>query len=291
MSEYEFAQRPNGDSGHAGDFDAVTRYRLHALGLDPERLRWLPPRARADTLYRHFVDRVPYENLSGNRTCADRPAEPSAWPRGTDRFLRDHKRCGLGGSSFALSYALRDLLSGLGLSAHYTLGKNLVTGQAHAAVVVYLDGEALLYDPGLLTHGPLPVCPGGRLEDALGTVFLDPRRGRQLLVLLRMRCAQVARPIYAIVPAPAPPPLFRRAWVASFQRGRLHPLRMARRVGNQVRRYAERPRRLELINPEGRETRDLGPAPVDALHELFGIDPDCLRTWFGGGGATTTTTT
>lgn len=258
----------------------MTRYRLHALGVDPEHLRRLPLRERMDTLYLHFVDHVPYENLSGNCRCAECPEEPSAWPRATDRFLRDHRDQGFGGTSFTLAYALRDLFAGIGASAHLTVGRNLVTEHAHAAVVVYLEGRALLYDPGLLTHGPLPIRPGGVLDDPLGTISLDPRRGRQLTLLLRLRCAEVARPLYALVPSPVPPQLFRRTWIASFERGRRRPLRMACRKGDAIVRYAERPRRLEILRPDGRESRDVGAAPVEALHEHFGIAPERLRSWF-----------
>lgn len=276
---------PHFEEGHrtarpGEGLDAITRHRLRTLGLEPDALCRMPLRERMDTLYARFVDRVPYENLSSNRSCQESPDDPSAWPRGTDRFLRDNRARGFGGTSFTLAYALRALFSGLGANAHCTIGRNLVTEEAHAAVVVYAIAGPLLYDPALLTRGPLPIRPGGRLDDALGTLSLAPQRGATLTVLIQAKGASKPRPLYSLVPAPTPPPRFRQTWVASFCRGRCQPLRLARRVGDEVRRYSERPRRLEILSADGRAAHVLGHAPVRELHLLFGIDEACLEAWF-----------
>ncbi len=212
------------------------------------------------------------------------PGDPSAWPRATDVFLRENQKGGFGGTSFTLAYALRDLFCGLGGNAHCTLGRNLVTEEMHAAVVAYVDDESLLYDPALLACGPLPIRPGGTLHDPLGTLRFEAHRGASLTVTLHARGRHAARPLYSIVPVPAPPNRFRHAWVASFCRGRCTPLRLARRVGDEIRRYSERPGWFEVLTPQGHEKHRLAEAPVEALHRLFGIDEACLRLWFAGGG-------
>ena len=267
------------------------------LALGAEAVAEQPPLERAQAIYRSFLERVPYENLSNNRSVADSPDDPEHWPRATDRLLRENAALGLGGTSFSLAYALRDLLRGAGLTAHTTLGYNLVTEQAHAAVVLYVDQGPFLYDPALLMCGPVPVRPGGVLDDPLGRICLEPRCGPTLTVMLKMHCGsrpdaagdelwhapgreEGERAIYSIIPVPAPPQSFRQAWLASFYRGRPMPLRLARRNGDEIIRYGERPGSIEILRADERLETPIGPDPVGRLHELFGIETNCLRAWF-----------
>jgi hypothetical protein len=255
----------------------------------------MAPAERAQAVYRRFLDRVPYENLSNNRAVQSSPADPERWPRATDRLLRENKRYGFGGTSFSLGYALRDLMRGVGLQAHCTLGYNLVTEQAHAAVVLYVDEGPLLFDPALLMSGAIPVRPGGTLEDPLGRFRLLPRCGPTLTVTLEARCSARSpgstgwptgaaegdsRPVYSIIPIPAPPQAYRQAWQASFYRGRALPLRIARRSGDEIHRYGERPASLEVLRVGGREILPVGKDPSETLHRVFGLDETCLREWF-----------
>ena len=279
--------------------DVITAHRLKMLAIAAEVVSGCAPVERAQTIYESFLERVPYENLSNNRAVAACPDDPENWPRATDRLLRENADHGLGGTSFSLAYALRDLFRGAGLTAHTTLGYNLVTEQAHAAVILYVDQGPLLYDPALLMCGPVPVRPGGALEDPLGEIRLEPRCGPTLTVTLRMASAQQdrepgpgdeiwhapadergVRPVYSIIPVPAPPQSYRQAWLASFYRGRALPLRLARRRGNQIVRYGERPGSIEILHVDGREEVPLGTDPAGQLEELFGIEAACLRAWF-----------
>ncbi len=58
------------------------------------------------------------------------------------------------------------------------------------------------------------------------------------------------------------------------------PLRLARRIGDVIHRYGERPGSIEILHPDHREEIHLGRDCVGPLHETFGIDEDCLRKWF-----------
>lgn len=262
--------------------DVITCHRLRLLALEGTALSALPPRERRQRLYDAFLRLAPYENLSNNLAVTAAPGDPASWPRTTDRLLREAQAHGLGGTSFSLAYALRDLLRGLGENAHCTLGHNLVTEEAHAAVVVYDDEGPWLYDPGLLLPGPLPVRPGGGLVDTLGCCSLRARCGPTLTLCLTT-LGEEERSVYSIIPVPAPPQAFRAAWVASFHRGRLAPLRLARRVGDEIRRYGERPGSLEVLRPDGRVEVRPGPAPVETLHRAFGLDRALLASWFARG--------
>lgn len=265
--------------------DVITRHRLRLLAHragepgDMLGLESLAPRVRRQRLYSTFLAATPYENLSNNLVVRATPGDPETWPRTTDRLLRENAEAGLGGTSFSLAYALRDLFRGLGENAHCTLGHNLVTEEAHAAVVVYDEEGPWLYDPALLLPEPLPVRPGGEVVDALGCCTLRPRLGPTLTVCLALQ-GEEARQVYSIIPIPAPPPCFRQAWIASFHRGRIAPLRMARRIGDEIRRYGERPGSLEVLRPSGRTETRPGPAPADELAQAFGVSRSVLGSWF-----------
>ncbi len=260
--------------------DVVTRHRLCMLDLDAEEISSGSMADRLQRIYAAFIERAPYETLSNARTCREAPKDPECWPRTTDRFLRENRAHGFGGTCFTLAYALRDLFRGVGANAHCTLGRNLVTEEAHAAVLVYDDSGPLLFDPTLLLSGPVPVRPGGALEDPLGHVRLEAHSGPTLTLTLRMHCVGRERRIYSLIPLPAAPQAFRQAWIASFWRGRARPLWMARRVGDEIRRYGERPGYLEVLRKTCRSQVRLGTAPVTALHEAFGLDDRSLSDWF-----------
>lgn len=277
--------------------DVITAHRLRMLNVAPDAMKGLDARARADAIYRAFIARVPYENLSNNRAVDQAPDEPDTWPRATDRLLRENAAQGLGGTSFSLAYALRDLMRGASVNAHCTLGYNLVAEQPHAALLVYIEGRPLLYDPAMLLCGPIEVRPGGALEDPLGECLLLPRCGATLTLSLRVIeplrrntpqdevwgshvDADGYRAVYSIIPVPAPPQNFRHAWLASFYRGRVMPLRFARRDQDVIYRYGERPRSVERLDLTGRSIERLDSHPVERLQEIFGIDAACLHTWF-----------
>ena len=260
--------------------DAITRHRLGMLGLDVGELVPLTHRGRMDRVYRQFLERIPFETLSNHLSCCEHPDDPTAWPRATDRLLRENLRCGLGGTSFSLAYALRDLLHGIGTNAHCTLGRNLVTEEMHAAVIAYAEDGAWLYDPALLLGGPLAIRPGGALQDPLGTLRLEPGSRGHLTVTILLPGVAKSRAIHTLVPLPTPPHRFRQAWVASFCKGRRPTLRIARRVGDEIRRFTERSKRLEVLTTDGTTYRFLLPAPVDELHAQFGIGTECLHDWF-----------
>lgn len=287
--------------------DVITRHRLSHLDLEPGCLDARPLPEQLRHIYRAFLEHVPYENLSDHLAVERAPSDPEQWPRATDTVLRENKSAGLGGTSFSLSYALRDIFRGLGANAHCTLGYNLVTERAHAAVLVYQEGQPLIFDPALLMCDGMAVRPMSCLEDPLGRFTLAPRQGPTLTMTLEMAASLAgerenedavtlsggpmhdvlaaagspcARAIYSVLPLPAPPQSFRQAWVASFFRGRRMPLRMARRKGDTIYRYGERPGTIEVLEPDGRRELQVAADPIEQLHELFGVAEASLVAWF-----------
>ena len=55
---------------------------------------------------------------------------------------------------------------------------------------------------------------------------------------------------------------------------------MARRRGDTIWRYGERPGSIEVLEPCGRREIPVAADPIAQLHELFGVDEGSLIAWF-----------
>lgn len=256
--------------------DLLTRHRLRLLGLDPEALDRLSAAARARALYRRFLEAVPYENYSALARRHAYPADPSAWPRGTDRLLTDAHEQGLGGTCFSLAYALADLLRGVGVAAHTALAHHLAHEEPHALVLVHGDEGPALFDPACFVGEPLPVWPGSTCFDGVYRWSLRPRRG-PLLEVVRAGPVGPPAPLYSLVPMPAPPEVFRRLWIEAVGRRATRPGRLARRRGAAVVGFREEAGCVDVITAHGHREVPLGPAAVTRLHHLLDVPEATLR--------------
>ena len=259
--------------------DALTRHRLTHLDLAPEAIEILSVAERVRAIYQAFIQRIPYENFSNLARRRGHPSDPDAWPRGTDRLLRDAHESGLGGTCFSMAYALADLLRGAGANAHTTLGHHLKKEEPHAAVLVYHDDGPVLYDPSYFIPNGVPVRPGGGVEDPLFTHALEARRG-PMLTMVQSGPGRAPSPLYSLIPVPASPEIFRSAWIAtSFPRpGR--PARLSKRVGDEIRWFGEERGCVEILSSKGTRVVELGADLPDALCRTFGVRADVLRAHF-----------
>jgi hypothetical protein len=262
--------------------DALARHRLALLGLAAEGLEALALPDRVDAVYARFIDRIPFETLSKTDRWRAHPAEPEAWPRTTDRLLRDAASDGLGGTCFSMAYALADLFRGMGANAHTALAQDVREEAPHAAVVVYHDDGPRLYEPSFFVPRGVPVRPGGSVEDPLFTHVLEPRCG-PMLALVRVGRDGTRTPLYSVIPAPAPTDAFRRAWIETFRGPRSQAPRLARRMGDEMRCYSAAGGKRDCVTVEcceGRRTVDAKHDLPAVLHELFGLSETWLRAHF-----------
>jgi hypothetical protein len=262
--------------------DALARHRLSLLGLDPDGVEGLPLPERVRAVYVGFLDRIPLETLTRVGRRRERPAEPEAWLRTTDRCLREAKRDGTGGTCFAVAYALADCLRGVGANAHTTLAHHLEREEPHAATLVYLDDGPLLLDLALFALAGIPVRPGGESHDALHGHALEARRGPMLTLYRRGRDGK-SHALYSWIPMPAPPDAFRRAWLNVYLDHKEPTFEIARRVGDEVCRYDERKGTLEVECPDGSRSESLPSDLSEFLHTRFGVSEPLLRAHFAVG--------
>ena len=262
--------------------DALARHRLSLLGLDPDAVEALPLPERVRAVYGGFLARIPLETLTRVARRRERPAEPDAWLRTTDRCLREAKRDGTGGTCFAVAYALADCLRGIGANAHTTLAHHLEREEPHAATLVYLDDGPLLLDVALFSTSGIPVRPGGESKDALHAYALEARRGPMLTLYRRGRDGK-SQPLYSWIPMPAPPDAFRRAWLTVCLDHKEPTVEIARRVGDEVFRYDERKGTFEVDAPDGSRAEALPSDLAEFLHTRFGVSESLLRAHFAVG--------
>jgi hypothetical protein len=264
--------------------DALARHRLALLGLDPGGLDLLPTAERVRAVYSRFLERIPFETLSKVDRWRAHPAEPEAWPRTTDRLLRDAASDGLGGTCFSTAYALADLLRGVGANAHPTLGQDVRRHAPHAAVIVFQDDGPLLFEPTFFVPEGLAVRPGGAVEDALYVHALEPRCG-PMLSLVRTAVDGTRTTLYSLIPMPAPMDAYWRSWLDTFRGQRSQTPRLARRCGDQVRRYDGEKRDVVTVEDrDGSRQVDVKDDLPAALHELFGVAETWLRAHFASMG-------
>jgi hypothetical protein len=259
--------------------DALTRRRLSLLGLDAGAVEAMPVRERVRAINRRFVEAIPYENLSALARRRAHPADPAAWPRGTDRLLEEARAHGLGGTCFSLAYALADVLRGVGANAHTALGRHLVKDEPHAAVIVFEDDGPYVFDPSYFLLDGIAVWPGSTLEDPVFGWELEPRGGAMLALV---QCGRDGgrTPVFSMIPVPAPPDEFRRQWIDAVRRRPDRPGRIARRAGDEIRWFGEDVCRVDVLTCDGRREMHVDAQPVELLHELFGVAPDVLRSHF-----------
>ena len=158
--------------------------------------------------------RMPYENIS-KIIRRDDAASDEAARRGPDEVIADHIRWGTGGTCFSLTSALCHLARIIGFEAEYLLADRSYGRNTHSALLVKIDGEQYIADPGFLITEPVSVAltaskeieSGGErlalIPDETGVSLFTTRGGKS-----------VHRLTYKTSPVDAGE--FYKAWDASF---------------------------------------------------------------------------
>ena len=119
--------------------------------------------AGLETLYGRWCRKVPFDNLQ-KRLFFSAGGEGPLPSHTANNFFQDWLTYGTGGTCWAVSHALHDLLQVLGFEARRASGTMLtsptVRGPNHGTVIVTLDGAQYLIDGSMLTERPLPLEEG-----------------------------------------------------------------------------------------------------------------------------------
>src|SRR5262245_60526200 len=111
--------------------------------------------------------RLPYENLSKIIRYAE-SGSPFSARESPQEVVLGHIQSGTGGTCFSLTAALLYLVRSLGFQAEPILADRSYGADTHCALLVWMDGQPHLVDPGFLIFRPIAVS---NCEQRLSTAF------------------------------------------------------------------------------------------------------------------------
>lgn len=116
--------------------------------------------AGLESLYGRWCRKVPFDNLQKRLYLSSGGTGPMPGQTAKD-FFTDWLAYGTGGTCWAVSQALHDLLIALGFDVHRASGTMLssptVRGPNHGTIIVTVEGCHYLVDGSMLTEYPLPL--------------------------------------------------------------------------------------------------------------------------------------
>jgi arylamine N-acetyltransferase len=181
----------------------------------------LPPRQLLREVATAFA-RLPYENLTKIIREHDAGRGDAARRRPAE-VLADHWAYGTGGTCFSLTAALLHLLRSLGWEAEPILADRRYGANTHCALLVWIDGQTHLLDPGYLIVDPIPLAAQSplHLPTAFNELVLQPKAGGDQLELATVSQGRTTHRL-TFKTAPADAGEFLHAWDASFDWDMMH---------------------------------------------------------------------
>ena len=247
--------------------DALLTLFLSHFGLP----RHLPPRQLLRRIALAF-SKLPYENLTKiiKKSHLGSFEQSRRWP---NEVIGDHMRAGSGGTCFSLTATLLYLLRSLGWQAQPLLADRHYGENTHCAVVVWLQDEPHLLDPGYLIVTPVPF-KDSTTPSHIQTGFNELR--------LSAASAQGRRRLYTVQKGdlshrltfktePADADEFLKAWDSSFDWEMMqYPL--LTRIRGQEQVYL-RGNQLQIRNPESVQRQEIAPELlVERIASEFDLD-------------------
>jgi arylamine N-acetyltransferase len=240
------------------------RYLLQELSPDLVQLTQI---ARA-------FSNLPYENVTKILKEA-RSTSVHQKLRGAEEVLQDHLRWNTGGTCFSLCNALASVLRNSGYAPFIAMGDMHYGLNIHCAVIVPLNDQRYLIDPGYLLHEPIPLPEPGmqtvqktvmnsitiRHEDTT-TFSLFTLESGQLKWRYRLHATAVSSEE------------FERHWIHSFSLNSMEHVTLSR-LSDDGRIYF-RKGRLEKVNEIERVKSSFSDSTAGELSRIFGVPADLI---------------
>jgi arylamine N-acetyltransferase len=139
--------------------------------------------AGLSAVYARWCRRVPFDNIQ-KRLFYSGPAQGPVPGHTSEDFFQKWLAHGTGGTCWANSHAMHDLLESLGFDVVRVAATMLATpdvvGPTHGTVFAMVDGRQYLVDGSMQTESPVPVREGGpeTLRHPAQRVHLEHRDGQ-----------------------------------------------------------------------------------------------------------------
>lgn len=200
--------------------------------LQAHRIDQAKPAVELLTEVARAFARLPYENLT--KIIKDAEAGNVEEARRTPaEVLEDHEKLGAGGTCFSLTATLLHLVRALGWEAEPILADRRYGSDTHSALLVWIDGQPHLLDPGYLIVRPLPLPTAGEIviPTPFNQLVLSTQDGG---ARVELRTVQENRRTYRLTfkTNPVDAGEFLRAWDQSFDADMMHYPVLARVTGD-----------------------------------------------------------
>ena len=171
----------------------------------------------------HF-SKFPYENIS-KILKYNQFYESVKKIRLPDEVIKDHIKHHLGGTCFSLTYFLETVLTLNGFQCYPILADMRSGRNVHCAIVVILDHDKFLVDPGYLLNQPIQVSKQDTVLMRTGGSGIQLTYQRNKDVYSLFTFTESGRKWrYSFVDDPVPNDTFLRYWLASFSWNTMHGL-------------------------------------------------------------------
>lgn len=114
-------------------------------------------------IMRILTNKIPYENISKilkDRYIKEYRKESDKF-RFPDELIGEHIEKHFGGTCFSVTYTLSHILDYFGICNNIVMGDMRVGENVHCAVVMELNGNRYLLDPGYMISEPIPITDDG----------------------------------------------------------------------------------------------------------------------------------
>ncbi len=215
---------------------------------------------------------LPYENL----TKLIKRADAGSQRRLPDEVLADHDRYGAGGTCFALTYFLGEILEQAGFQWEYLLADRSYMTAAHSALAVRIDGRRYLADPGYLLDHPLALdqTQAVRVPAPGEELLLEPAADGESWTLYTVNGAH-RKFRYRLHSATVSESDFIDRWTDSFDWPMMDSLVLCS-ITREARHYL-RDVHYHRVGANERFQSEVDPLQGTLLRDAFGIDPELFE--------------
>ncbi len=219
---------------------------------------------------------LPYENLSKIIKFNRHSENQWARLRLPEEVMEDHLHYRTGGTCFSLTVFLHSILQHHGCACYIVMGDMKAGRNLHCALVVLLEGEKYLVDPGYVLRRPMALDPAKpRLYHHEGNgveIRFDPAaQSYDLFTFTRTEIKWR----YRFMDQPTPAEDFLAHWQASFQRNSMHGLCLTRVHEDELIFILKD--FMRITSPAGKRNLNLKRNLHHAINEVFGIAPEYVE--------------
>lgn len=247
------------------DYSDVARDFLKLAGIAEAR-----PGATPLGRLAHSFGRLPYENLTKILRAAEYP-DTNSRLRMPDIILSDHLDFGAGGTCFSLTNFFEHILKFSGYETSTVLCDRSYGPATHCALIVKINNQRFLVDPGYLMSDPILIPQRGESIQRQGTGIVRlVRLGESSQIILATECNGKKKIRYRFRDISVSRDQFRARWIDSFDWAMMRHMCVSKNI-NDGQLYM-RDGLMRAIKSDHNAQERIKNRFADEIEKVFGID-------------------